>query len=727
MTIDRTHHGQESSFPRLATRATGRRRHGRRGWALALLLLTAVACDSVEEKETRHLERGLELVEDGDGARAMVEFQNVLRLNPKNAEALFQIGQIHEGAGRLPEAYEAYRQAAAERQDFVAAHARLGAIALAVGDLEAAAAAAAAIEEVAPEDTEGLAIRGSLALRHGEIDAARQFASRALEAEPGNQAAVVVLAAADHRSGDTGRAIERLDAAIAAAPDDAELRITKIMLLEQRVDAGAGSDTDVEAITRAYDELLTLQPENALHRLALADFHRRQADIEQAQSVLRTAVLDDGLGSPNAAASLVRLVREHRGFEAAVRELEALMRRHPDEVALRFLLADLHASEGQLDAAESELAAIVDEAGEGPTTDDARAAMARIRLAAGDQDGARELATEVLAANGEHRGANHVLGTIDLLEGRTDEAIRRARTTLRISPNWTPGLRLLAEAHLATGETSLAIDALRQVVALDPTDVRSATRLARSLAAEGDHGAAIKLWDHVARVAEDPSAALQARAELQMRQGNLSAAREDIGRLLETPGQELTGTLMVGDLMLLQRRFDESRDWFAKAAALRPEASQPALGVARSYIAEGHPEGALAYLEQRVRDNPEDAAAFDLMGLVLVRQDRSEDAEQAFRDAIRLQPRWLEPYRRLGRVLREGGDAEAAAAVYRDALAQAPNDVNLLNELAFTYYRAGDYGAAADTYGHLLDVRPESGAGSVQLRRHRRLVSPRSA
>ncbi len=161
---------------------------------------------------------------------------------------------------------------------------------------------------------------------------------------------------------------------------------------------------------------------------------------------------------------------------------------------------------------------------------------------------AAELAEEVLAENGEHRDANLVLGTMLLGKGKLDEAIRSGRSALRQEPTWLPALRLVAEAHLGKGETTLALDALRQIVDLDPNDARYAGLLAQLLTERGDDAAALKLWDRVAGLGDDPSPALRARAEIEMRRRNFPAAQADIDRLLGTPGQEETGSLLAGEL-----------------------------------------------------------------------------------------------------------------------------------------------------------------------------------
>lgn len=678
---------------------------------VAWLAVLVGACSSPEEQEAEHLARGIELLEAGDNGRALVEFRNVLRLNPKNAQAMYHAAQVHERAGRLAQAYAAYEQAVGERPGFVAAHARLGAIALADGNLERAAAAAEAIEKVEPTNPSALAIRGSLALRRGDSQAALELAGRALEAAPRHEEAVAVLAGAYHRLGEGRRALERLDEAIAARPETVSFRVLKILILE---DLEARTEADLAAIVSTYEELFTLEPDIALHRIALADFHRREGDLTRAEDVLRTAILDTELETRHAARGLIRLILQEQGFEAAVAELESLIERRPDDPPLRFLLAELHASEQQFEAAQTVLDTLISREQEAadtdqptPVTNDARATLARVRLAAGDLEAAEALASQVLAADRTHREGNLVLGVIALERGAFDEAIRSARAALRQEPNWLPGLRLVAEAHLAAGDLGLARTALDQIVAMAPNDVVSLQRLAQILTDQGDFGAALKLWDRAVQLSDDPGAAIRARAEVEMRRGNYGAARADIEHLLGMPEQALTGTLLAGDLMLLQNRFEESRSWFERAAELQPEAPQPMLGLVRAYVAAGDPEGGLGYLEQRLQERPDEAVTYDLMAGLLIRLERPEEAEDALREAIRLQPDWLVPYRRLGQMLRETGEPERAIEVYQAALAQQPDHRAVLNELAYTHYVAGNHVAAADAYERLLQLAPD--------------------
>ena len=173
------------------------------------------------------------------------------------------------------------------------------------------------------------------------------------------------------------------------------------------------------------------------------------------------------------------------------------------------------------------------------------------------------------------------------------------------------------------------------------------------------------------------------------------------------PGGEFAGALLSGDSFLAQRRFEDSRQWFAKAQAVAPEAPHPLRGMVATYVAADDVEGALAFLAQRIEDKPDDAVAFFYRGELLAGQGKLEEAGTAFRETIRLHPEWLIPYQRLGAVLLQGGEEAEAIRVYREALQQSPDDPDLLNGLAMAHYTGGDPEGAIATYARLIEVQPD--------------------
>jgi tetratricopeptide (TPR) repeat protein len=683
--------------------AAGRTRRLLRGLVPALALLALAACDSPEEKEVKHLERGIAFFEEGRNPKAMIEFRNVLRLNPKNADAIYHVGLIHERAQRWQQAFAAFQAAANERPDMVKAHVKLATLALTSNELSIAETAAAAIEKLDPQHPDALAIRGAIALREDRTQDALELARAALARDQDHENAIAVYVGVLQKLGETDRAVATLDAAIARRPRDAALRLLKVNLLEQ------GAETAV--VRAAYDELIAFEPGNETYRLALASFLQTRAEPAAAEAVLREAVAA-GSGSARATTFLIQLLYRTKGLAAAEAELQAQIAKAPDDHALRFLMADLNTREGRAEAAEAELKAVVERAGEASSTGkDAQAGIAQLALAQGRLDRAREVAEQVLKSDGEHRGANLVAAVVALQQDRLDDAIRLARTALRRDPTWLPALKVVAEAHYKRGDLDLATGALNDIVALDPSDAQAAQLLATLMTERGDYDSALKIWDLVLKSAERPGEqgqALRQRAQIAIRQRNWTAAQADIERLLEIPEGQAVGTLLAGDLMIAQNRIEQAREAFERAKVIAPDAPEPVIGVVRTYLARNDVDGAVVYLEAHTRAKPADPIGFNMLGELHARRGDTAAARAAFGQAIALQPQWPTPRRQLGAFLARAGEQDAAIAVLREAVAAIPGSPELMNDLGSVLIVGGRAEEAIAVYEAMLALQPDS-------------------
>jgi tetratricopeptide (TPR) repeat protein len=674
-----------------------------RAGVAALLLGLLVACDSPEEQEAKYLARGIALFEEGSNPKAMVEFRNVLRINPKNAEAIYRVGLIHERAQRWQQAFAAFQAAVAEQPGMVPAHVKLATLALTAGEIGFAETAAAAIEKARPDHPDALAIRGAVALRQARHQDALELARRALAQDQDHENAIAVEVGVLQKLGESGRAVAALDAAIARRPQNPALRLLKVNLLEQ-----AG---DPEAVRAAYDDLIAFDPTNETYRLALANFLQQRADVAGAERVLRQA-LDGDRATARTTTFLIQLLYRSQGFAAAAAELRRQIERAPDDHTLRFLLAELNTRERRFEAAEAELRTIVGRAGASTSTgQDAEAGIAQLALAQGQVDRARQAAEGVIKANGEHRGANLIAGLVALQQNRLDDAVRNGRTALRRDPAWLPGLKLVAEAHLKRGEQDLAIGALNEVVTLDPGDAQAAQVLAQLLTERRDYDSALKVWDLVLRTADAPAEkgqALRSRAQIAIRQQNWTQAQADIQQLLEIPEGQAVGALLAGDLMIAQNRIDQARRSFEEARKIAPDAPEPVIGVVRTYLAAGDVAGAVAYLEAHTRARPEDPIAFNMLGELAARQGDVAAAKAGFGRASELQPQWATPRRQLGAFLARAGRVEEAIATYEAAIAAIPGNADLLNDLGTIMILGGRPAEAIAVYEKVLALQPES-------------------
>ncbi len=668
----------------------------RRAFLCIAVVLTLAACSSPEQREAEYLERGLALLEEGELSRAAVNLRNVLRINPRNAQALLAMGRINERQQRYPQAFNAYLSAADADPTLIEAHNAYAVLALTANQLEIVEDAVVKMREADATHPDGLALEAALLLRRGDVDDAETAARRALEAQPDHVNATSALAGVFNARDRRGDAVALLDDYHATHGPNVPLTLLKIQLL--------AADGDLRGVEDGFAQLIEFAPENAEFRIALANFYRSQQREGDAETTLRDAV--DALGGDvSTAAALVQLVYGTSGVDAAVAEADRLLERDPDARTLDFLVADLLAREGQVDAARARLQQVMDAVGAtAPRGLDANTALAGIDVTEGRVDAAEARLAEVLEADRQHRGANYLTGVLRLAAGDPNEAIAAGRSALARDPDWVPGLKLLAEAHHARGDRDLAVEALGRVTALAPQDVAAAEAYARLLTERGDYDRAMEVWDRIIQQVDDPAAALATSAELAIRQRNWSRATRDIDRLLEDEQGALSGALLAGSLRLAQGDYAGGRAWFTRAGEINPGAAQPLLGVVRSFVAEDDLPGALAVLETRLDETPDDALAWNLKAQLLARDGQGDEAAAAYDRAIAVQSDWATPYRELAELHEASGRTDAAIQTLEQGIEAGADPGSLLLQRAFVEQRAERFEAAISSYERLLDA-----------------------
>ena len=213
---------------------------------VAAVALTACG-RSGEEAARRFLTSGEGYLQKGQLKAALIELQNAVKAKPDFAEAHEALGRAYKASGEPGKAYASFARAGELRPDDANAHLQAGTLLLAAGDY-----------------------RG-----------ARSHAERAVAAAPTNASAHILLGNALAGAKETRLAIEQMEQAIALNPDYAPAwaALGGVTLLK--------GDRDKAA--EAYQRAVQLAPESADAHLALANFYWLTGDIQAAERTLLTA------------------------------------------------------------------------------------------------------------------------------------------------------------------------------------------------------------------------------------------------------------------------------------------------------------------------------------------------------------------------------------------------------------------------------------------------------
>jgi Flp pilus assembly protein TadD len=160
----------------------------------------------------------LQLLNEGRYGEAEPILKTLLQANPKDHEALYNLGMVYSDQGRLPEACDLLRRATV----------------------------------VDPDHANSWVALGVAALRANDVQQARPALERAVELEPDNPFALRTLGSLSLMAGDPAQAVPPLRRAADLSPQDPVTRLTLAQaLLEQDADQHAHeADTLLQSVLR---------------------------------------------------------------------------------------------------------------------------------------------------------------------------------------------------------------------------------------------------------------------------------------------------------------------------------------------------------------------------------------------------------------------------------------------------------------------------------------------
>ena len=561
------------------------------------------------------------------------------------------------------------------------------------GDGKTARKELAALSAANPANLAAKLAEGSLLLRDGEIAAAEAVFADAVKLAPRNGTVHFDHAVALERAGKPVEAdAEYVEAArlspglFAAWFNLAELR------LEQENFTGA-----IEAFRSAAPLVAAGAGRSKVFtRLGVA--LRRAERYPEAREAFGQAI-NFRPANTDARLGLVRVLLEQRELTLAREEAQRVIALDPSLAASHWLLGQIAEREGNREDARRQY---VEAVRLKPGSVEMRFALARVELSLGNLTGARSLFE---ALDREHAGDPDVLfqlGRVAYRDERWKDAIARYRAAIEARKIPTPENWLnLGLAFRAAGERSEARDAYEQALALRPTYAEAMFNLG-VLALAGNDDAVADAWFGKAIAAEPAYAeawfnrailasrdkrpadaesayrkALAARpgyvdarlnlAALLSRSGRFDQAIEENRAVLRTDPDNAKAWFNLGRAWSGAGKLDEAEKAYRTAVKLDPEygAAWQNLGVVLAD--KGDPRGAITVYREALDRKAGDAKLRYNLALQHEKLDDLESAEAELRRAVRLAPGYQKAWTKLVKIVDKRSGAEAAKAVRASA------------------------------------------------------------
>ena len=169
-------------------------------------------------------------------------------------------------------------------------------------------------------------------LHEGRLAEAEELCRKFLQQNPKNTEGMSLLAEIASRLGYLGDAVFLLESAVAFNPEDAELRLSYMLLLRKKQDFGASIE-QAKILCERFPDNLTYKAQMAIEKMQIGDYEQA---IEIFDSVLAIAPKD-----PNTLTSKAHALKTSGNNEAAIQNYQAAYLSKPDHGEAFFSLANL--------------------------------------------------------------------------------------------------------------------------------------------------------------------------------------------------------------------------------------------------------------------------------------------------------------------------------------------------------------------------------------------------
>ncbi len=667
---------------------------------VVLFIILSMACGGPEERKAKYLSLAQEYLEAANYPKARVALRNVLKIDPKDAEAYYLFAQVEEKEKNWRNAVQLYQETIRLAPDHADALVTLAKYYLEAHMTEQVGEAADKVLQLHPQHPQARALKlAARAVTVAEIPAVVP-AAEALAAQYPTEPDVAILLATlygqQHRYREAESTLRR---ALEVHQRDMDLLNNLSLILTQ-----AKEVSRVEAVIR---RMIETEPKPMDHRLKLARFYMEQGAHQKAESVLRDAV---ALAPDDEERRLVLAEYfVHRKDQAAAeRVLFDAAAQIPHSNKIQLGLASFYRQSGQEEKARSRYAALVQAHQDKPVGLEAKVKLAEMEFLAGRPAEAERQVEEVLKANPRSSDGLILSGRMALARRNGKDAVQAFRIVLHDQPELATVHYLLGQAHQLTGDTNLAKESFERAVALYPNQVDAKRSLAVLETRSGRYGQARARLAELLKQRPDDLDALDMLMTVDLVTKNWSGAAQTLQQLQAAGKEHPLVSMAEGRLHQAQGRVERALAAYERAAALAPNDPDPLVTLVKLEVAQGHLKRAQTRLETLIDKQPDHLYAHGLLGEVYTIAGDVSRADAQFEQATRLNPKWLTPWLDWGSLWLGRKQFDRAVQVVKNGLGVNTESEELYMLLASVRSAQNQLDEAISAYDGALRLNPKN-------------------
>ena len=592
---------------------------------------------------------------------ARLEYLKVLRVDPRNARAIRQLGLIWAEMGAPVQSGLFLNSANKTNPGDPIVMRGLAQAWFSTNQLASARAQALAILELTPTDEEAILMLANTSITGEQL---AEVAGR-LEAFDSANSAPFHLASAmvSSRKGDLKAAKTSLDTALAIDAESSTVHLA----LATYYEAVNDRERRLDSLKKASE----LAPVRSSARLRYARALAGEGKSAEAAAMVRGITEVSRFYLP-AWTLLAELTLQTKDTEGSLGMLNEVLGRDPANPEARMLRASVLQAGGKPDEAIKEMEELNRLY---PGNGGIKLVLARSYLGNRDPIRAGAALDEVLQLAPDHVEANLLRAQLNIRSGAAMSASDALEKLLQLRPGLPQAEQLLAGAYQAQGRLDEAASVLHQQITKDAGQPGPHVMLGVILRQQGKESEALASFGKAQALAPKDQTIASHLIELDiLRKDFLSAHRRAEEQEAQNPG-DWSPAFLQGRIYSAQEKWDEAEKALLKALAIQPDSLTVYNLLLDGYMKQGRVPEAISRLEAYLKQKPKSTAQRLILAM-LYQQTNNPDQQ---------------------------------VAAYQQILADEPDSVTALNNLA--YLCAGplkDPGRARELAARARTLQPDS-------------------
>ncbi len=685
---------------------------------LTFFTVVLIACGGAEERKAVYMEKAKTSIASGDLDKARIELKNVLQIDPKDAEAYYQLGKVYEKQKNYQKAYSHFLKVEKLDPEHLANHAQLGKIyLLLVNDVEKTQQKIDLILTKDPGNPDGLLLKSTLMLKNNDIEKAIIVAQQVIDTNPKFIDGITFLATLYFKNKQPKVAIRLLDKSLKTYPGNESLnRLLALFLVNEK---------DYKRAEVLYNKFLKDNPDSRNSYNTLAAFYAQSGDKEKSEKVLKDSISNDP-EDVERYLTLVKYVKSTRGDKAAIKELESFVKNNSGVGKLRIALGELYLISGDKQSAINTFKKCIDDFPEELTGVDAQIVLATIYLSDKNINGADKIINDAIQVSPNDPKINLLRAKVALLNKDSEVAIISLRTVIKEMPENINAYFLLAGAYNLEKNTEQVKSILTTAYNNNKNNPKALLKLAEyyltndieladkiiqdyNKLKDSDYdGMAItaailnkkKLYSDANVIAEklmtkypEKSAGYFNVTPYLVEQGEIKKAISLLDEGYEKTGKSKVLLSLLTQLLVSEKQFDKAENLIKDKLNTSPTDSSLKVVLARLYITKNDLPSAITLLENVIKASPTFEGIYVMLAQIYQKQNDIDAAKLTLEKGRTNITSSVNLSLRLASLYEVQGEYSQAIKIYRESYKQYPDNLIVINNLASTI---SDHGESSD-------------------------------